>query len=218
MSAAGRAVRLASPRRAQLHAVAGAGVAFGATGGNGGSRGSDPGGTRAERARSRDDGSAIGGARGVSFARAEGQCRTLRWACRCSASRAAPKAPCHFTPSARLFRRPSVGPPPVTRGRSRPRREVWAGSDGRNGLPKPPEKMRADRLEGATPPGLGTSFDAKNRSRDRTDAARTTRGRRVGGVRTGKRRGGGFVDTKRNPVRQCVISLRSRGKKEERAS
>ena len=154
----------------------------------------------------------------MSFARAEGQCRTLRWACRCSASRAAPKAPCHFTPSARLFRRPSVGPPPVTRGRSRPRREVWAGSDGRNGLPKPPEKMRADRLEGATPPGLGTSFDAKNRSRDRTDAARTTRGRRVGGVRTGKRRGGGFVDTKRNPVRQCVISLRSRGKNAERAS
>ena len=123
-----------------------------------------------------------------------------------------------LTASARLFRRPSVGPPPVTRGRSRPRREVWAGSDGRNGLPKPPEKMRADRLEGATPPGLGTSFDAKNRSRDRTDAARTTRGRRVGGVRAGKRRGGGFVDTKRNPVRQCVISLRSRGKNAERAS
>ena len=76
--------------------------------------------------------------------------------------------------------------------------------------------MRADRLEGATPPGLGTSFDAKNRSHDRTDAARTTRGRRVGGVRAGNRRGGGFVDTKRNPVRQCVISLGSRGKNAER--
>ena len=170
-----------------------------------GREGQTPDGTRAERAIAGRRNRRSAG-RGGSFARAEGQCRTLRWACRCSASRAAPRGPCRFT-----LERAAL-PSPFCRSPARHSRPITPPPDaaGWIGWPKCAGQSRQKKARGS-PRGRDPSGPRNALRRpgpvlrpDRrlAHASRSTRRRCVRGEAPRRRFRG---DTKRNPARSSAF-------------